>query len=94
MITNNVEEAILLSDRIVPMTRGPRATLGPPIPVASAAAADRRAAHARPATRVRVRATVVEALTGGTSRRIGSRRRPAAAAWQCQLSLAEAEGEP
>ena len=31
MITNNVEEAILLSERIVPMTRGPRATLGTPI---------------------------------------------------------------
>ena len=31
MITNNVEEAILLSDRIVPMTRGPPATLGAPI---------------------------------------------------------------
>jgi nitrate/nitrite transport system ATP-binding protein len=34
MITNNVEEALLLSDRIVPMTRGPRATLGPPVAVA------------------------------------------------------------
>ena len=34
MITNNVEEALLLSDRIVPMTRGPRATLGTPIDVA------------------------------------------------------------
>jgi nitrate/nitrite transport system ATP-binding protein len=33
MITNSAEEAILLSDRIVPMTRGPRATLGPAIPV-------------------------------------------------------------
>lgn len=33
MITNSVEEAILLSDRIVPMSRGPKATLGPPIPV-------------------------------------------------------------
>src|SRR5467141_1300268 len=29
MITNNVEEAILLSDRIVPLSKGPRATLGP-----------------------------------------------------------------
>lgn len=33
MITNSVDEAILLSDRIVPMTRGPRATLGMPIRV-------------------------------------------------------------
>jgi nitrate/nitrite transport system ATP-binding protein len=28
MITNNIDEALLLSDRIVPMTKGPRATLG------------------------------------------------------------------
>ena len=33
MITNNVEEAILLSHRIVPMVSGPPATLGAPIPV-------------------------------------------------------------
>jgi nitrate/nitrite transport system ATP-binding protein len=33
LITNNVEEAILLSDRIVAMTRGPRASLGPALPV-------------------------------------------------------------
>jgi nitrate/nitrite transport system ATP-binding protein len=33
MITNNVDEALLLSDRIVPMTRAPRATLAPSIPV-------------------------------------------------------------
>jgi nitrate/nitrite transport system ATP-binding protein len=34
MITNSVEEALLLSDRIVPMTHGPRATLGRPVEVA------------------------------------------------------------
>ena len=34
MITNSVEEAILLSDRIVPVLPGPPATLGTPIPVA------------------------------------------------------------
>jgi len=34
MITNNVEEALLLSDRIVPMTAGPAATMGPPVAVA------------------------------------------------------------
>ncbi|HEY9462817.1 MAG TPA: ABC transporter ATP-binding protein, partial [Vicinamibacterales bacterium] len=33
MITNSVEEAILLSDRIVPIVPGPPATLGMPIPV-------------------------------------------------------------
>jgi nitrate/nitrite transport system ATP-binding protein len=36
MITNSVEEALLLSDRIVPMTAGPRATLGEPVAVALA----------------------------------------------------------
>jgi nitrate/nitrite transport system ATP-binding protein len=33
MITNSVEEALLLSDRIVPMTAGPRATMGAPVTV-------------------------------------------------------------
>lgn len=33
MVTNNVEEAILLADRIVPVMSGPPATLGAPIPV-------------------------------------------------------------
>jgi nitrate/nitrite transport system ATP-binding protein len=34
MITNSVDEALLLSDRIVPMTHGPHATLGEPVTVA------------------------------------------------------------
>jgi nitrate/nitrite transport system ATP-binding protein len=33
MISNNLDEALLLSDRIVPMTRGPRATLGASVTV-------------------------------------------------------------
>jgi nitrate/nitrite transport system ATP-binding protein len=36
MITNSVEEALLLSDRIVPMTAGPAATMGPAVTVAIA----------------------------------------------------------
>src|SRR5262249_1453890 len=34
LITNDVDEAILLADRIYPMTPGPAAVLGPPIEVA------------------------------------------------------------
>lgn len=33
MITNDVDEAILLADRIIPLSSGPAATLGPSIPV-------------------------------------------------------------
>jgi len=62
MITNSVEEALLLSDRIVPMTRGPKARLGTPVPVAlcrprtaSELIHDDHAAH--------VRADVVASLT-------------------------------
>jgi len=54
MITNNVEEAILLSDRIVPMIPGPPATLGVPIAVelprprsVAQLAHDEQATHAR-----------------------------------------------
>jgi nitrate/nitrite transport system ATP-binding protein len=74
MITNNVEEAILLSDRIVPMIPGPPATLGAPIPVelpkprsATQLARDEQATH--------VRAHVVATLTAS----LGRFRRPHAA---------------
>ncbi|HKA56795.1 MAG TPA: ABC transporter ATP-binding protein [Candidatus Binatia bacterium] len=33
MVTNDIDEAILLADCVLPLTRGPRATLGRPIPV-------------------------------------------------------------
>ena len=62
MITNSVEEAILLSDRIVPIVGGPPATLGAPIAVAMPRprsvlqlARDERATH--------VRTHVITALT-------------------------------
>jgi nitrate/nitrite transport system ATP-binding protein len=74
MITNSVEEAILLSDRIVPMLPGPPATLGAPIPVhlprprsAVQLAHDEEGTH--------VRAHVIATLTAA----LGSRTKRAAA---------------
>ena len=68
MITNSVEEAILLSDRIVPIVAGPPASLGAPIVVELARprtlaqlAHDEQATHAR--------AHVVAALTASLQRR-------------------------
>jgi len=68
MITNSVEEAILLSDRIVPIVTGPPASLGAPIVVELARprtlaqlAHDEQATHAR--------AHVIAALTASIQRR-------------------------
>jgi nitrate/nitrite transport system ATP-binding protein len=67
MITNSVEEAILLSDRIVPIVPGPPATLGTPIAVdlprprsVAQLAHDEQATH--------VRAHVVATLTAAPGR--------------------------
>jgi ABC-type nitrate/sulfonate/bicarbonate transport system ATPase subunit len=90
MITNSVEEAILLSDWIVPILPGPPATLGAPIPVAlprprSAA----QLAHDEDATHVR--AHVVAALTAtiGRFRRPGAH--PGAAAMAARLAAEESQ---
>ena len=62
MITNNIDEALLLSDRIIPMTKGPRATLGTSVAVdlAKPRSAD-QLAHDEHA--ILVRAHVVECLS-------------------------------
>src|SRR5262249_59320757 len=61
MITNNLDEALLLSDQIVPMTRGPRATLSTPITVTiPRPRTESQLIH--DATAVRIRAKVVEFL--------------------------------
>ena len=74
MITNSVEEALLLADRIIPIVPGPPATLGAPIPVdlprprtATLLARDEQASQ--------VRTHVVATLTAALRRP----RRPAAA---------------
>ncbi len=62
MITNNLDEALLLSDQIVPMTRGPAARLTAPISVKLPK--PRTAAQLlHDAAAVRIRSEVVEFLT-------------------------------
>jgi nitrate/nitrite transport system ATP-binding protein len=71
MITNNVEEAILMSDWIVPMLPGPPATLGARIPVQLARPRSvTQLAHEEDAAHVRahVIATLTAALAGRTRR--------------------------
>jgi len=48
MITNDVDEGILLADRIIPLSVGPAATLGPAIPVDLERPRDRKAINHNP----------------------------------------------
>jgi nitrate/nitrite transport system ATP-binding protein len=89
MITNSVEEALLLSDRIVPIIAGPPSTLGAPIVVdlprprsTVQLAHDEQASHAR--------AHVVASLTAA----LRPRRRAGTPAMESVASevLAQAEG--
>ena len=83
MITNSVEEAILLSDRIVPMLAGPPATLGAPIPVElSRPRSVAQLAHEEQATHVR--ANVISTLTASMGR---PKRSAAAVAAECPLEM-------
>jgi len=79
MITNSVEEAILLSDRIVPIVAGPPATLGDPIAVELPRPRSvAQLAHDELATRTR--AHVVSALTASMRATRDRRERTRAAA--------------
>ena len=48
LITNDVDEAILMADRIIPLTMGPEATLATPFPVTLARPRDRRTINDEP----------------------------------------------
>jgi len=73
LVTNDVDEAVLLADRIVPLTIGPRATLGPEIAVGLPRPRDRRAVN-HDARFKAVRGRVIDYLLGP------GRRRPSAVA--------------
>ncbi len=79
MISNNVEEALLLADRVVPMTRGPKATLAPGVAVNLPRPRD--LAHlAHDLDAERVRADVIQALTDANGPASGPRAGRARAA--------------
>lgn len=61
LITNDVDEGILLADRIIPLTAGPGATLGPSIPVDIARPRDRKAINHDPNFK-RIRKCVIDYL--------------------------------
>ena len=63
LITNDVDEGILLADRIIPLSAGPNATLGPAVPVRLARPRDRKALNHNPDFK-RIRNSVIEYLLG------------------------------
>ena len=76
LITNDVDEGILLADRIVPLSAGPRARLGPSIPVDLPRPRDRKALNRDPRFKA-IRRDVIDYLLG--SARSAAGELPAAA---------------
>lgn len=72
MITNDVDEAILLADRIIPLSAGPKATLGPAVVVDIERPRDRKALNHHPEFK-HVRSRVIEYLLGSSAQRRAAR---------------------
>jgi nitrate/nitrite transport system ATP-binding protein len=68
LITNDVDEALLLADRITPLTPGPGATLGESVTVTLARPRDRKTLNHDPEFK-RLRALVTNQLLGYNARR-------------------------
>ncbi len=68
LITNDVDEALLLADRIIPLTPGPGATLGESVPVTLDRPRDRKALNHDPEFK-RLRALVTQQLLSYGERR-------------------------
>ncbi|HEX2881581.1 MAG TPA: ABC transporter ATP-binding protein [Polyangiaceae bacterium] len=86
LITNDVDEGILLADRIIPLSAGPRATLGPEVVVDIPRPRDRRALNHDPRFR-EIRSTVFGYLMDSSAQR----RRANAAAKQASTAVNVAE---
>jgi nitrate/nitrite transport system ATP-binding protein len=68
LITNDVDEGILLADRIIPLTAGPNATLGPAIPVTLERPRDRKLVNHDPRYQ-QIRRSVIDYLLGPGARK-------------------------
>jgi nitrate/nitrite transport system ATP-binding protein len=75
LITNDVEEGILLADRIIPLSAGPQATLGPSVVVDLERPRDRRELVRDPRFRA-IRTQVVDWLLDSAKRRRAERPAP------------------
>lgn len=78
MITNDVDEGILVADRIIPLTAGPRATLGPSIAVDIDRPRDRKAINHCPQFK-KLRKTVNDFLLGSATEKRTPTKVPALA---------------
>ena len=67
LVTNDVDEGLLLADRIVPLSHGPAATLGPSIPVTAARPRDRKTINDEPSL-CAARAQVLDYLLSSSGR--------------------------
>jgi nitrate/nitrite transport system ATP-binding protein len=88
LVTNDVDEAILLADRIVPLSAGPRATLGPSIAVDLERPRSHTSLNRSPEFK-RIRESVIDYLLGSAGRSRPSPRVPAHAAATVDLMAAE-----
>jgi nitrate/nitrite transport system ATP-binding protein len=88
LITNDVDEALLLADRVIPLSHGPAAVLGPAVQVDVPRPRDRRQLNHDPRFRA-ARQQILAYLLGPGSRK--ARRRPEAVA---SPALATAEEVP
>lgn len=67
LITNDPDEAILLADRVIPLTAAPKATLGPSIPITLPQPRDRKTIAEEPEFR-RIRLELVDYLLRSKTR--------------------------
>jgi nitrate/nitrite transport system ATP-binding protein len=85
LITNDVDEGILLADRIIPLSAGPGATLGPAVRIDIPRPRDRKALSRDPRFRA-IRNEVIAYLLGP-----GARKKPGAVAEAAQVALTAKE---